>query len=194
MISYDPTILPDNLPVPEDDGAADHLAGSRLPDIALPSTSGGAVNIAEIGAPRAVIFAYPRTGRPNQLMPEGWDAIPGARGCTPQTCAFRDLHHAFSALGTQVYGLSTQETDDQREMVERLHVPFPVLSDARLQAASLLGLPTFEVEGMTLLKRLTLMIRNGLIEHVFYPVFPPNESADTALEWLRRNPLSERTA
>jgi len=194
MVAYDPTVLPDNLPVPEDDGAADHLPGARLPDIALASSSGGVVSIAETGAPRAVIFAYPRTGRPNQLMPDGWDAIPGARGCTPQTCAFRDLHHAFTALETRVYGLSTQKTDDQREMVERLHVPFPVLSDAQLELTRSLRLPTFEVEGMTLLKRLTLVIGDGFIETVFYPVFPPNKSADTALEWLRRNPLSERTA
>jgi len=194
MISYDPTVLPENLPVPENDGAADHLAGSRLPDIALPSTLGGVVNIAEVGVPRAVIFAYPRTGRPNELMPDGWDAIPGARGCTPQTCSFRDLHQEFTALGTEVYGISTQSSDYQREMVERLHVLFPVLSDAQLELARALRLPTFAVEGMALLKRLTLVISDGVIEHVFYPVFPPNRSADAALEWLRQNPLSERTA
>lgn len=194
MMSYDPTVLPDNLPVPENDGEADHLAGSRLPDIALPATSGGLVSVAEVGAPRAVIFAYPRTGRPNQLMPDGWDAIPGARGCTPQTCTFRDLHREFTALGAEVYGLSTQSTDYQREMVERLHVPFAVLSDEKLELASALRLPTFEVEGMMLLKRLTLVIRDGVIEHVFYPVFPPDKSADAAVEWLRQNPVSERTA
>jgi len=194
MISYDPTVLPESLPVPENDGAADHLAGSRLPDIALPSTLGGVVNIAEVGVPRAVIFAYPRTGRPNELMPDGWDAIPGARGCTPQTCSFRDLHQEFTALGTEVYGISTQSSDYQREMVERLHVLFPVLSDAQLELARALRLPTFAVEGMALLKRLTLVISDGVIEHVFYPVFPPNRSADAALEWLRQNPLSERTA
>jgi len=194
MISYDPTVLPENLPVPENDGAADHLAGSRLPDIALPSTLGGVVNIAEVGVPRAVIFAYPWTGRPNELMPDGWDAIPGARGCTPQTCSFRDLHQEFTALGTEVYGISTQSSDYQREMVERLHVLFPVLSDAQLELARALRIPTFAVEGMALLKRLTLVISDGVIEHVFYPVFPPNRSADAALEWLRQNPLSERTA
>lgn len=194
MSSHDPTILPDDLPVPEDDGGAAHLPGTRLPDIALASTTGGVLSIAGIGAPRAIVFAYPRTGEPGKAPPDGWDAIPGARGCTPQTCAFRDLHAAFKGQRAEVYGLSTQPTDYQREMVERLHVPFPVLSDAALEFTHALRLPTFTVDDMILLKRLTLVIRDGVVEHVFYPVFPPDKSADAVLAWLHQNPLSERTA
>ena len=136
-----------------------------------------------------MIYCYPRTGRPGEPLPNGWDAIPGARGCTPQSCAFRDHHRELADLGAAVYGLSTQATDYQREMAERLHLPFEVLSDARCALTDALRLPTFEVDGMRLIKRLTLIVRDGRIEHVFYPVFPPNESAAQVIDWLERHPL-----
>jgi peroxiredoxin len=182
--SDDVYALPDDLPVPEDDGAADHLPGSRLPPVSLRATDGPEVNLAELPG-RAVVFAYPRTGRPGEQSlggNEAWDAIPGARGCTPQACAIRDEHSRFEALGVRVFGLSTQSTDDQREAVERLHLPYPLLSDP--DAA--VGLPTFEVEGVTLYRRLTLVVRDGVIEKALYPVFPPDEAAAQALAVLGR--------
>ena len=136
-----------------------------------------------------MIYCYPRTGRPGEPLPDGWDAIPGARGCTPQSCAFRDHHRELADLGAEVYGLSTQTTDYQREMAERLHLPFEVLSDARFALTDALRLPTFEVDGMRLIKRLTLIVRNQRIEHVLYPVFPPNESAAQVIDWLERHPI-----
>lgn len=176
--------LPQDLPVPEDDGACDHLRGMTMPAIALPSINGGTVRLDRLGAGRTVIYAYPRTGQPGVALPDGWDAIPGARGCTPQACAFRDHHAELKTLGADVYGLSTQDTDYQREVVERLHLPFAILSDAGLDLVSALRLPTFIVDGMTLIKRLTLIVKDGHIEHVFYPVFPPDRSADDVIAWL----------
>jgi peroxiredoxin len=181
------TELPPDLPAPVDDGACDHLPGLAMPAVRLPSTAGRLVDLAALSAPRTVIYCYPRTGQPGQPLPDGWDAIPGARGCTPQTCAFRDHHRELAGLGAEVYGLSTQSTEYQREMAERLHVPFEVLSDERFAFADALRLPTFEAGGMRLIKRLTLIVRDGRIEHVFYPVFPPDESADQAVSWLRRH-------
>lgn len=183
------TDLPSDLPRPVDDGACDHLPGLALPPIRLPSTSGRLVDLGALSAPRTVIYCYPRTGRPGEPLPDGWDAIPGARGCTPQACAFRDHHLELSDLGAEVYGLSTQTTDYQREMAERLHLPFEVLSDDRLAFTRALDLPTFEVDGMKLIKRLTLIVRDQRIEHVFYPVFPPDTSADQVIDWLQRHPL-----
>lgn len=177
--------LPPDLPVPVDDGAADHLRGMHLPPIALPSTGGGTVDVAAVGAPWAVIYVYPMTGRPDQQLPEGWEMIPGARGCTPQTCGFRDNEAALAELGAEVYGLSVQSTEYQREMVERLHVAFPVLSDAAGELGAALRLPTMEVAGMKLYKRLTMVVRNGRIEHVLYPVFPPDRNAAEVVAWLR---------
>jgi peroxiredoxin len=179
--------LPEDLPAPVDDGAADHLAGRRLPSLALPATDGSEIDLATI-AERAVVFAYPRTGRPDQepLVPD-WNLIPGARGCTPQTCAFRDLATEFADAGCRIFGLSTQETDYQREMVERLHVPFPVLSDAALKLTRALRLPTVEIGGLMLLRRLTWVAREGVIEKVFYPVFPPDRNAADVLKWLGRS-------
>lgn len=177
--------LPENLPRPVDDGAANHLAGMRMPSVSLPSTRGRMVDLAALPPGNTVIYIYPMTGVPGKALPDGWDAIPGARGCTPQTCGFRDLIAEFTKLNATVFGLSSQPTGYQQEMVERLHVPFEVLSDAEFRLAKALNLPTFEVEGTQLLKRLTLVIRNNRIEHVFYPVFPPNESADQVLSWLR---------
>jgi peroxiredoxin len=177
--------LPPDLPVPEDDGGADHLRGVEIPPVALSSTEGGQVVLAELPG-LTVLFCYPRTGRPDQELPPGWDAIPGARGCTPEACGFRDRHQQFADLGARVLALSTQDPEYQREMAGRLELPFPVLSDERLELVEALRLPTFTTSGWTLVKRLTLVIRDGRIEHVFYPVFPPDTHAAEVLEWLRR--------
>ena len=177
--------LPDDLPRPEDDGAADHLLNAAVPPIALPATSGEITRLDRLDG-RTVLFAYPRTGVPGTEMPPGWDAIPGARGCTPEACGFRDAHAQFTDLGARVLALSTQDPDYQRELAERLHLPFPVLSDEQLELTNELGLPTFEAGGATLLKRLTLVIDDGRIAHVFYPVFPPDGHAAEVLDWLRR--------
>ena len=182
----DPLQLPDDLLVPRDDGAADHLAGMVLPAVALRATDGTSVRLDELEG-RTVVFAYPRTGRPGESSPGGdeeWDAIPGARGCTPQACSFRDEHVRFAAADLRVLGLSTQDTAYQQEATERLHLPYPLLSDERLELATALGLPTFEVDGITLLKRLTLFLHDGAIESVIYPVFPPDRSAEQALTRL----------
>jgi peroxiredoxin len=159
-----------------------------VPSIGLPATDGTTVDLAAAAPGRAIVYAYPRTGRPGEALPTGWDAIPGARGCTPESCAFRDRYAAFAARRVRVYGLSTQDTDYQREMVERLHLPFAVLSDAGLRLTRALRLPTFTVDGMTLIRRLTLVIRGGAIEHVFYPVFPPDGHAGEILAWLDAHP------
>ena len=172
------------LPVPVDDGAARHLPGLHLPAIPLPATSGPAVDLSVLPG-RTVVYAYPLTGRPGEPNPPGWDAIPGARGCTPQSCAFRDRFAMFQVHGiTHLFGLSTQPTIDQREAAQRLGLPFPLLSDESLALTSALRLPTFQVQGITLLKRLTLILRDGRIEHVFYPVFPPDQNAAAVLAWL----------
>lgn len=176
--------LPADLPVPEDDGAAAQLVGAVVPEIALPATTGEAITLAELEG-RTVLFCYPRTGRPDEELPPGWNAIPGARGCTPEACGFRDAHGQFAELGARVLALSTQSGDYQRELAERLHLPFPVLSDERLELTEALGLPTFETSGMTLLKRLTLVVDDGRVVHVFYPVFPPDSHAADVLDWLR---------
>jgi peroxiredoxin len=181
--------LPEGLPRPVDDGACAHLAGLRMPHVRLPSTAGRSVDLGALTATRTVVYCYPRTGVPGAPLPDGWDQIPGARGCTPQTCGFRDHHHELAALGVDVFGLSTQTTNYQREMTERLHLPFEVLSDSEFQLCDALRLPTFEVDGMRLVKRLTLVVRAGVIETVFYPVFPPNESAEQVVGWLRQNPF-----
>ena len=177
--------LPPNLPVPRDDGGARHLAGMALPDLALPSTADRLVNLSRLTASEAVIYCYPMTGRPGTPLPAGWDDIPGARGCTPETCGFRNLHPDLTRLGVEVFGLSTQDTLYQQEMVKRLDVPFEVLSDEHLALARALRLPTLAVAGMTLLKRLTLIVRQGRIEHVFYPVFPPDIHAQKVIAWLK---------
>jgi peroxiredoxin len=175
--------LPADLPVPRDDGAADHLRGALLPSIPLLATDGTHVDLSALHG-RTVVYAYPRTGEPGKDVPASWDAIPGARGCTPQSCGFRDHHGELSDLGVRVFGLSTQTTDYQREVHDRLHLPFELLSDADLALTRALRLPTFEFDRMTLHKRLTLVIRDGLVEHVFYPVFPPNENAAEVVAWL----------
>jgi peroxiredoxin len=173
------------LPEPQDDGEARHLFSAALPRIALPSTDGLDVELAEV-AGLTVVYAYPMTGRPGVALPEGWDEIPGARGCTPQSCAFRDLHGELLVAGvSRVFGLSTQDTAYQREAAERLHLPFPLLSDAALRLTTALRLPVMFVGGATLLKRMALIIRDGVIVHVFYPVFPPDRNAGDVLAWLR---------
>jgi peroxiredoxin len=186
----DPTRLPDDLPAPVDDGAADHLPGMRVPPIALPATDNRELRIdgPPPDADRWVVYAYPRTGVPGEepFTPD-WDEIPGARGCTPQTCAFRDHAADLRAAGAAVAGLSTQDTAFQQEMATRLHLPFPVLSDHDLALTRALRLPTFEAAGETLLRRLTLVIRQGVVEHVFYPVFPPDGHAAEVLAWLSEN-------
>jgi peroxiredoxin len=193
-VSLDPYTLPSNLPVPEEDGAAAHLPGTGMPAVELPSTAGGAVRVDRVpeGGERLVLYLYPRTGRPGEpeITPD-WDSIPGARGCTPESCGFRDHAADLWDAGAAVTGVSTQSTEDQREVVERLDLPFPLLSDAELELTRALQLPTFDVAGLTLLKRLTLVVRDGGIEHVFYPVFPPDTHAAEVLEWLRARPLSD---
>lgn len=176
--------LPPDLPIPVDDGACEHLPGMRLPSVALPATEGSTIDLSSL-AGRSVVYVYPRTGRPDQPLPTGWNEIPGARGCTPQSCAYRDLAAEFAALGARIFGLSTQDTAYQREAAERLHLPFPLLSDEHLQCATALNLPTFAVDGMTLIRRLTLVIRDGVVETVFYPVFPPDADAANVVSWLR---------
>lgn len=181
--------LPKDLPVPVDDGACAHLTGKRLPAMSLLSTSGRTVDPAALRG-RTVIYCYPRTGRPDQELPTGWNQIPGARGCTPQSCAFRDHYQELRGLGvSEVFGLSTQTSDYQREAAARLHLPFALLSDEKFAFATALKLPTFEVDGMTLIKRLTLVARDGVIEKVFYPVFPPDHNAEEVIRWLRDNPI-----
>jgi peroxiredoxin len=177
--------LPKDLPVPLDDGACSHLPGMRLPSLLLMSTAGRTVELAKISG-RTVVYCYPRTGRPDQEPPQAWNEIPGARGCTPQSCAFRDHYQELRALGAEVFGLSTQDTNYQREAVERLHLPFSLLSDETLIFTKALSLPTFEVESVTLIKRLTLIIRDGFVERVFYPVFPPDKNAGDVIDWLRK--------
>jgi peroxiredoxin len=177
--------LPKDLPVPQDDGAAKHLAGMGLPRLTLAATDGAEVDLSGQKG-RTVVYAYPRTGEPGKPLPEGWDMIPGARGCTPQSCGFRDHFAELRKLGVDhLFGLSTQDSEYQREAAERLHLPFAILSDTDLKFTKALRLPTFEVDGMTLLKRLTLVIDDGRITHVFYPVFPPDKSAQEVAGWLQ---------
>jgi peroxiredoxin len=182
--------LPSNLPQPIDDGAAKHLWSMPVPQVSLPSTAGRIVDLSDLSAPRTVLYCYPMTGVPGKPVPEGWDMIPGARGCTPQTCSFRDHHQEISGLKAEVFGLSTQTTQYQLEMAERLHLPFEILSDSEFKLCDALRLPTFEVDGMRLVKRMTLILRGGRIEHVFYPVFPPDKSASQVLDWLKNHPIS----
>jgi peroxiredoxin len=183
--AHDPNVLPTDIPVPLDDGGARHLQGARLPSVPLAATDGSQVDLSKL-AGCTVLYVYPRTGVPGQAPPDGWDQIPGARGCTPQSCSFRDHFAELKQLGvSHLYGLSTQDTGYQREAVERLHLPFPILSDGSLELARAIKLPTFTAAGMTLLKRMALVIDDGLITKVFYPVFPPDKNAEDVLAWLR---------
>ena len=184
--THNPQFLPPDIPVPQDDGAADHLSGTKLPDLALPATAGPAVNLSRLKG-RTVVYIYPRTGVPGVDAPPGWDDIPGARGCTPQSCGFRDHTTELKQLGVaHLYGLSTQDTAYQQEAAARLHLPFPILSDEKLALTRALKLPTFTAAGMTLLKRMALVIDDGTIAKVFYPVFPPDKSAEAVVAWIRQ--------
>ena len=180
--------LPADLPVPEDDGAAAHLPGTVMPSITLPATSGETVDLASLGHPRAIVYVYPMTGTPGVPLPEGWDQIPGARGCTPQALGFRSHYEELTGLGAEVYGLSSQTPAEQAEAAARLALPFPLLSDSGLVLAERLGLPTFAAGGAVRYKRLTLVLSSGRIEHVFYPAFPPDKHAAQVLAWLREHP------
>lgn len=189
MRSDDLHRVPDDVPVPQDDGACAHLPGAEVPAIELYATSGRSVSLAEASRHRrVVVYAYPRTGQPDRDPPQGWNQIPGARGCTPQTCGFRDHHAEFESQGAEVFGLSVQDTAYQQEMTRRLGVAFDVLSDEDLALTRAMRLPTFTVEGKELLKRFTLVLHRGRVEHVFYPVFPPGENAEAVLAWLRAHP------
>lgn len=183
MTNYE--ALPDDLPVPVDDGSCDHLIGMTAPDLDLPTTDGGQVNLAQL-ARKTVIYCYPKTGVPGVALPDGWDQIPGARGCTPQSCAFRDRHAELDALGADVFGLSTQSTPYQQELVDRLHLPYPVISDAGLALARALCLPTFEADGETLIKRVTFIVKNGKIDAMHYPVFPSHSDPEWVLTQLSK--------
>lgn len=188
MRNEDLYTIPKDIAVPVDDGACNHLSGMSVSSIPLPSTANRSVDLAAIsGERRIVVYCYPRTGKPGEEPPNGyaaWNRIPGARGCTPQTCAFRDYYNELQKLGAKVFGLSTQTTEYQQELVEREHLPFEILSDAKLRFANALRLPIFEVESATLLKRLTLIIYKREIIKVFYPVFPPDKNAEEVIAWL----------
>jgi peroxiredoxin len=185
--THDPNFLPPDIPAPQDDGRARHLTALRLPDVELPATDGSRVNLSKLKG-RTVLYIYPRTGVPGVDAPPGWDQIPGARGCTPQSCGFRDHFADLKALGvSHLFGLSTQDTDYQQEAAERLHLPFPILSDAEMDFATNLHLPMFMTSGMTLLARMALVIEDGKIAKVFYPVFPPDKNAEEVIAWLRSN-------
>lgn len=186
MRSDDLHAVPEWVPVPVDDGACDHLRGARVPGVALVSTRGRLVDLSALPG-RTVVYAYPRTGKPDRDPLPGWDLIPGARGCTPQSCAFRDHHAELAALGAAVYGLAINDPEWQREAAERLHLPFELLSDHDQALTRAMRLPTFEVGGLTLLKRFTLVLRDGVVEHVRYPVWPTAGDAAATIAWLRAN-------
>lgn len=190
--AIDYSALPPDLPVPEDDGAADHLPGLELPSLSLPSTRGGSADLGDFARARLVAYVYPRTGTPGEPLPEGWDDIPGARGCTPQSCAYRDSLAEFDRLGATVVGISAQTAEEQRRFADREHIPFPLLSDSGLQLYKRLKLPTFEAGGMTLYRRLTMVADAGTIARVFYPVFPPDRDAAEVLAWLAAHPPLSR--
>jgi peroxiredoxin len=182
--THNPLVLPPDIPAPQDDGGARHLSGIKLPDLALPATDGATVNLSTLKG-RTIVYVYPRTGVPGVDLPAGWNDIPGARGCTPQSCSFRDHFGELKRLGVaQLYGLSTQDTAYQQEAATRLHLPFAILSDAKLSLTKALKLPTFSVAGMTLLKRMALVVDDGKITKVFYPVFPPDKNAEEVIAWL----------
>lgn len=187
-MSGDFSKLPPDLPVPKDDGGADHLPGLRLPSLPLPATDGGELDMAQLSSGLLVAYFYPRTGTPGEPLPDGWDEIPGARGCTPQSCAYRDSLAELGELGAKVVGVSAQSQAEQREFAAREHIPFALLSDPELHLAAALGLPTFNAGAMTLYKRLTLIAAEGAVIKAVYPVFPPDRDAARVIAWLRKEP------
>jgi peroxiredoxin len=178
--------LPEDLPIPHDDGACNHLLGLSIPKILLRATNNELVNLSELDG-CLVVYCYPMTGRPDKNLPDGWNEIPGARGCTPQSCSFRDHYHELQALNTKVFGLSTQSSEYQKEAKTRLHLPFDLLSDLELQFTNALKLPSLFIDNMTLVKRITIIFENGKITKFFYPVFPPDNNIDQVLHWLKTN-------
>jgi len=176
--------LPTDLPIPQDDGSTNHLKGLKLPNLSLNASNGKAINLADIKG-KLVVYCYPMTGQPNVALPEGWDQIPGARGCTPQSCTFRDHYQELQELGAEVLALSVQSTEYQKEMVDRLHLPFQVVSDVNYQFQKALNLPTFVAAGMKLLKRVTLIANNGVIEAVHYPIFPSDSDPSWVIDYLK---------
>ena len=188
--THDPYALPEGLPAPVDDGAADHLPGMRIPDVVLPSSMGD-IALADLATERLVLYVYPRTGPPDQPVPPGWDEVPGARGCTPQSCGFRDHATELAAFGARVAGISSQPLAEQQEFARRTKMPFPIISDEQFGLAATLSLPVFEFEGARFYKRLALVAESSIVAKVFYPVFPPDRNAVDVLDWLRRH-RSER--
>ncbi len=184
-LDNDPHVLPADLPVPVDDGACDHLQGMRMPSVSLRSTKGRYVNVAEVSGRQVVFFFYPETGRPGDLISKAWNEIPGARGCTPQSCAFRDHYGQFKELDFEVFGVSAQSFDEQSEFASRVNLPYELLNDSEFRLINALSLPTFEFQSKGYVKRLALVVRRGLVEQVFYPVFPPDKNAETVLKYLR---------
>ena len=184
MVTYDPKKLPENLPIPRDDGACNHLEGLDIPSISLQATNGNLLNIFEVSQHKAVFYFYPRTGIPGKNPPIGWNEIPGARGCTPQTYGYRDNFEKFRTLGIQIYGVSTQSTEYQKEAAQRLELPFLLLSDEKLKLTRALKLPTFNVDGAILIRRLTLIVEKGKVIKVFYPIFPPDKNAQEVLGFV----------
>ncbi len=183
--TYNPYLLPVGLPVPRDDGACDHLSGLKMPSIRLPSTRGGYVDVAEASGRPTVFFFYPHTGKPGELIGKAWDSIPGARGCTPQSCSFRDHYHEFKKLGFEVFGVSGQKIDEQIEFARRVNLPYELLNDSNFELTHTLSLPTFEFQSNKFVKRLALVIRRSIIQRVFYPIFPPDKNAQEVLNYLR---------
>jgi peroxiredoxin len=190
---HDPYTLPPNLPIPVDDGAAEHLPGLPIPALSLPSTQGETVDVAAAARRTLVLYCYPRTGRPGENPPSGWDEIPGARGCTPQACSFRDHHNELRQLGAHLLGVSAQPVEEQREFADRVNLPYPLLSDPQLTLALALDLPTFAAGPMRLYCRLTLIARHGRIDKIFYPVFPPDRDAAEVTNWLSRQSAAPRS-
>ena len=192
IVSNDPLQLPLDLPRPVDDGAADHLPGRRVPGIEVLASDGTLVDLSAVASPWIVVYVYPRTGVPGVDPPTGWDDIPGARGCTPQSCSYRDVHSELADLDTAVFGLSTQRHDEQAAFAHRQHLPFLLLSDSDRELGEALALPVFEVDDIVAYKRLTIIAHAGTVAHVRYPVFPPDRDADEVLAWLRDATAGER--
>jgi peroxiredoxin len=187
-MNEDYRVQPMELSMPVDDGAADDLPGRVVPGASLSSTLGGRLDLREATRRLAVIYIYPRTDVPGAPPPEGWEEIPGAPGCTPQSRAFRDHVLELAAYGASVFGLSSQSLAEQCEFAQRERIPYPLLSDPGMQLAEALGLPTFEADGRRFYRRLTFLAHEQRIAKVFYPIFPPRQNASQILRWLAAQP------